>query len=90
MALSNATLVLSFTKILKQFNISISTVEDNFYSDVTELLKNSKLTLTIFDAIKKDLRRIFKENACQLKLFPISTSSIGEERLLSYNDVFNE
>ena len=90
MALSNATLVLSFTKIIKQFNISISTAEDNFYSDVTELLKHSKLTVKKFDSIKKDLNRIFKENACQLKLFPISTGSNGEERLLSYNDVFNE
>ncbi len=54
MALSNATLVLCFTKIIKQFNISISTAKDKIYSDVTELLKHSKLTVTIFDAIKRN------------------------------------
>ncbi len=49
--MSNGALVLNITKIFKQYNKSISAAEDIFYSDVKELLKRSKITVTILRMI---------------------------------------
>ena len=59
--------ITNLIKIFKRFNTSVNLAEQQFSSELFELLKSSKITLHTFDKLENDLKRIFRQNACALK-----------------------
>ena len=74
----------NLTILVKEFNTSINSAEEKFTSEIFELLTSSKITLYTFDKLEENFKRVFRENACALKL-----TAISRERFISCYDVFN-
>jgi hypothetical protein len=87
--MSDIRFITNVTKIIKQFNSSINLAEQKLISELNKQIKNSKMTVIVFDKLREKLKKVFRENACDLKLTPISNGLDNVKRYVSHYDVFN-
>ena len=87
--MSDISFITNVTKIIKQFNSSINLAEQKLISELNKQIKNSKMTVIVFDKLREKLKKVFRENACDLKLTPISNGLDNVKRYVSHYDVFN-